>query len=203
MLRARTVATIAAGLVTLSCVYPALRTADVFPDDALVEFARGYDKARARSLWGRFQEEDHVLGKLGDRFWFGWGSFTRIPGAETFGEGETGLDGWWVIRIGSHGIVGVELQYAFFALPVIMAWRRSRRLRDPAVMALLAALMAIVGMRSIDLLLNGWWNSLPIFLAGALSGVSGSLGRRRTPMRRDSQGGPTADVETGSGGIRA
>jgi hypothetical protein len=58
-------------------------------------------------------------------------------------------------------------------LPVLVAWRRVRRWgRRDAI--LLAALMAIVGMRAVDLLINGWWNSMPVFFAGVLWGVSGS-----------------------------
>ncbi len=185
LLKPRTIATIGLGLVTFSCSYPMLRTAKMFPNEELVEFARGWDRERARSLQGRFDEEDFVLGKLGEKFWFGWGNYVRTPGAETFGVGEVGIDGWWVNRIGTHGIIGVELHYAIFAWPVILAWRRSRRLRDPVLMALLAALMVMVGMRSIDLLLNGWWNSLPIFLAGALTGVSSSIGSGGSPTRID------------------
>jgi len=181
LLKARTIAAIGLGLVTLSCTYPALRTADLFPNRKLVEFAQGLDRERARSLSGRFDEEDFVLEGLGEKYWFGWGNYVRTPGAETFGVGEVGIDGWWVNRIGTHGIIGVQLHYAIFGWPVFLAWRRMRRLRDPVLMALLAALMVMVGMRSVDLLLNGWWNSLPVFFAGVLTGVSSSIGRGPPP----------------------
>jgi len=183
VLRPRLFATIALGIATLAVVYPALRMADLFPDEALVSFAARYEKDKARSLEGRFEEEELVLGGLKDRFWVGWGTYGRVPGAETVGGGEKGLDGWWVLRLGTNGIIGVELSYGIMAIPVFVAWRRTRRLRSPALVALLGALMAIIGMRMIDLLLNGWWNHLPIFLAGALSGVLQSLGATRVVPR--------------------
>jgi len=181
----RMLATIALSLTGLACVYPALRMADVFPNQELVALAKDFDAERARSLKGRFDEEDFVLGPIDERIWFGWGTYTRIPGAETFGEGEPGLDAWWVIRLGTNGVVGLELQSAMFLLPVLLAWRRIRRFgkRDAA---LLAALMAIVSIRATDLLINGWWDSLPIYFAGALYGLSGSPpDRERDPVAEE------------------
>jgi hypothetical protein len=126
-----------------------------------------------------------VLDGMGGRFWVGWGTYGRVPGAETFGTGESGIDGWWVVRLGIAGILGVELIYLMMAVPVFLAWRQTRRLRSPALIALLGALMAIIGMRMTDLLLNGWWNHLPVFLAGALSGVTQGLAVRRSVPRAE------------------
>lgn len=193
-------------LVTLACVYPSLRMADLFPYETLVEFARGYDAERARSFEGRFLEEEHVLGQIGDRLWLGWGTISRTPGAETFGQGEVGLDGWWTIRVGSSGIVGVVLYYAMFAIP---AYRSLGRLRfaDRAGGILIGALVCMISIRMIDLIINGWWNSLPVFLAGVLAGVTGNLtrgsriggGQRgRTPVSASNAGAarhlPTSEI---------
>jgi len=176
IVRPRVLAGVGLSLVVLAVTYPAASMLNLFPDEVLVEFASGFDAERARSLEGRFLEEEHVLGSIGDRTWFGWGTYERIPGAETFGTGEVGLDSWWIIRLGTNGIVGVELHYAFLAWPVVSAWRRIRRFgRGDAT--LLASLMAIVGMRAIDLLINGSWNYLPFFLAGSLYGLAHSPSR--------------------------
>ena len=37
----------------------------------------------------------------------------------------------------------------------------------------------------IDLLINGWWNHLPIFLAGALTGITQGLAATRTVQRAE------------------
>jgi hypothetical protein len=175
-MRPRIVLMCGVSLVTLACIYPALRMADLFPYETLVEFARGYDVERARSFEGRFLEEEHVLGQIGDRLWLGWGTISRTPGAETFGRGEQGLDGWWTIRLGSNGIIGVVLYYMMFAIPVFRALPRLR-LADRAGQILLGGLICMISVRMIDLIINGWWNCLPVFLAGVLSGVAGNLKR--------------------------
>jgi len=75
LLKARTIAAIGLGLVTLSCTYPALRTADLFPNRKLVEFAQGLDRERARSLSGRFDERTSCSR--------GWERSTGSAGATT------------------------------------------------------------------------------------------------------------------------
>jgi hypothetical protein len=181
--RPRLLAGISLTVALLAITYPAMSMFGLFPKDALVEVASAFDVERARSLEGRFLEEDHVLGSIGDRVWFGWGTYERIPGAETFGRGEVGLDSWWIIRLGTNGIVGLELHYLLLVWPVASAWRRRRRFRGGDAM-LLASLMAIVALRAVDLLINGWWNYLPVFLAGSLYSLARSRSEVQTESRR-------------------
>ncbi len=50
---------------------------------------------------------------------------------------------------------------------------------------LVGSLLCMISIRMTDLLINGWWNCLPVFLAGVLSGVIGGLTRRkRRPQRQ-------------------
>ena len=72
-----------------------------------------------------------------------------------------GLDGYWIIRFGTHGMIGLELRLALLLVPVGIAWRRQKLLGSLPDRALVVALMAIVAMRAVDLLPNGWWNCLP------------------------------------------
>lgn len=161
-------------LTVFILTYPLLRLSDAFPYQPLVEFAAQYDEERAFSLEGRFLEEEHVIKYLDERLFFGWGGITRTPGADTFGQGEVGLDGWWTIRLGEGGLVGVMLHYLVLALPVLLAWKRMKYIRSIAMQILVTALMAMIALRMTDLLINGWWNSLPVFLAGVLYGVVGT-----------------------------
>ena len=201
-LRPRAVANVSLGLALLVCTYPALRTAGLFPSKQIIDLAERFDEERARSLEGRFDEEEYVLNLMGDRVWFGWGTISRVPGAEGLGGWqaggyEGGLDGFWVIELGVHGAVGMELRLAMLVLPVVVAWRRQRKLGSAREAVLLAALMAIVAMRAVDLLPNGWWNDLPVFLAGALHGLSGAdlraSSRSRPPGTRGAGSGDRAD----------
>ena len=183
--RSTRIAAVALFIAAFTCVYPALRMMDVFPHTALVEFADQYDPDRARSLNGRFAEEDFVLGSIGERIWFGWGHIGRIPGVHSFGEGETGLDGWWVIRTGMSGLLGLQLSYIFFLLvPVLVGWRCIGRLRSHDGAPLFAGLLLCIAVRMVDLLINGWWNCMPVFLGGAALGIAGST--RRSASHRDS-----------------
>jgi hypothetical protein len=174
LLTPRSTAMIAGLLGLFAVTYPALRMAGLFPYEELVQMGYDFDPDRGRSLEGRFLEENHVMDHIGDRLWLGWGNISRTPGAETFGTGEQGLDGWWTIQFGAGGASSVLLHYSLFLIPVLLAWRRMRsHAADSQRFAtLLAALMLIVSIRMVDLLINGWWNSLPVFLAGALYSTS-------------------------------
>lgn len=126
------------------------------------------------SFEGRFLEEDFVFDGLGSRLWFGWGMFDRIPGAITFGVGEVGLDSFLVIRTGLTGILGVELVFLFLMVPIWVTWKRLRFIANRESQFLLVGLMLCVAARMTDFLLNGLWNCLPFFLAGALYGIAKS-----------------------------
>ena len=165
----RLVSAFAATLVLFVCFYPMLQVLDLFPEKPLVEIVASYDADRARSFGGRFDEENMVIQDLGDRLLVGWGDFGRIPGGVIGAPGqEEGLDGWWVIKLGISGLVGLEIGFLVMALPVLRARRRLRQVTSAETRWLVVAAMLCIGVRMIDLLLNGWWNSLPVFLAGAL-----------------------------------
>jgi hypothetical protein len=169
----RRIALFATFLAVFACSYPALQLVGWFPEETLVDLASMYDEARAYSFSGRFREEDFVLDGIGERFWFGWGHFGRIPGAASFGgdTGQAGLDAWWVIKMGMSGILGVELIYFICAIPILIAFRSIGANRTESFVILVAALMLCIAIRMTDLLLNGWWNSFPVFLAGALLSI--------------------------------
>ena len=177
----KTVARVCVLLALLVCTYPALRMGGLFPFEQILDFAGKFDEERERSLEGRFYEEEYVIELMGDRFLWGWGNISRLPGAEGLGGWEAGgyeggLDGYWIIEFGIHGALGLELRLALLLLPIFVAWRKLGKLRSRKEQALLAALMAIVAMRCVDMLPNGWWNNLPVFLSGALYGLARNLG---------------------------
>jgi hypothetical protein len=190
LFKPKKVAAAALALGLLVATYPSLRMADLFPYQKILDLAGRFDAGRERSLEGRFYEEQYVVDMIGDRFWFGWGNISRVPGAEGLLYGiqedafEGGLDGFWIIDFGIHGAVGLALRLSFLLVPILLAWRRMSLLRSAREQALLATLMAIVAMRATDLLVNGWWNDLPAFLAGTLYAFARTLGTERTRVRR-------------------
>jgi len=186
----KTVARVAVVLSLLVISYPALRMWGLFPFEQILELAGRFDEERERSLEGRFYEEEYVIELMGDRFLWGWGNISRVPGAEGLGGWEAGgyeggLDGYWVIEFGIHGAVGLELRLALLLLPVFAAWRKLGRLGSKKEQQLLAALMAIIAMRAVDLLPNGWWNNLPVFLSGALWGLARNMGNEGRDFSRE------------------
>ncbi|MBX3707338.1 MAG: hypothetical protein KF911_11975 [Pseudomonadales bacterium] len=207
MFSPRMISTVGLMLAMFACIYPSLRMMDLFPNEALVEFAAQYDADRARSLEGRFLEEDFVIGSIGERFWVGWGHFSRIPGAGSFGwdTGEPGLDAWWVIRTGMAGFAGTLLAMMFMTLPVFVCWRRSSAYLGSMDTILVGALMICISIRMIDMLLNGWWNCLPVFIAGAIMGatasgaIDSSTPRRKGPRPPSSYGVAGGRLKSGLG----
>jgi hypothetical protein len=187
--RPRSIATVALGLSLFVCVYPALRLADLFPRDQIVALAEAFDPERARSLAGRFDEEEEVLRSTRDRLWLGWGEYSRIR------ANEEGLDGYYNIESGVVGILGMELRLAMLLLPVVVAWRAQPHAASARGQQLLAALMVMLAVRAVDMIPNGWWTNLPVFLAGALFGVSraftGARVGRAVPGLRSDPAAPT------------
>lgn len=170
------------------CIYPVLQVYGLFPEDVLVGVVEDFDDKRARSLNGRFDEEEFVLEQIGERLMVGWGHFARIPGASFagFGTGETGLDAWWVIRLGMSGLLGVIAAFLVCAIPVFRARRMLRSVDSIEVQWLVVATMLCIVVRMADLLLNGWWNSLPVFMAGALYGACANLRSTESASATDS-----------------
>lgn len=171
-LRPRAVAWACLGLALFVGSYPLLRIQGLFPYESLLAVARDFDPERARSLAGRFKEEDQLLEQGWGSLLIGWGNYDRIPIALEPETGSKGIDGFWIIVTGIQGLLGLELRMAFLLIPIAVAWRARLRGWSSQDRALLAALSAIVAIRAVDLLPNGWWTSLPAFLAGALFRIS-------------------------------
>jgi hypothetical protein len=187
-------------MALLAFCYPALRAMDLIPADDIVAWVGKYDAERALSLAGRLGEEEFVIGTSSGRRLFGWGDVARTPGALSYdfqdtdeGGNEGGLDGWWTIMFAARGVVGMLSPFALLAIPVFVARRRAKAINFAPVLPLIAGLMFIVAIRMVDLLLNGWWNNIPMFLAGALFGVLSSQTSSRSwqQARQGAQtGGP-------------
>jgi len=175
----RTIA-LATLLSSFVMLYPLARFADLFPWEELTDMASAINEERMISLYGRFWEEDFVMSQMGDHLWFGWGTIDRVPDAmnvkviERNGAvgGDGGIDPYWVIIMGAFGVVGLELRFALLLLPVFVAHWTFRRHSSPETKVLIATVAVIVAVRAIDLLPNGSWSNLPLFLSGALYRVS-------------------------------
>jgi hypothetical protein len=163
---------LAATLAALVLVYPMLRTTDLFPTQALVGAAEAISPARAFSLNYRFEFDARILEKARERLWLGWGSWGRWRlYDERTGEDVTVSDGYWVIVIGSLGVIGFAGFFLLVLWPVFTAARGLPRIRAPADRVLVATASVIVALHAVDLLPNAHVSSFAVFLAGGLHGT--------------------------------
>lgn len=186
LLSPRAVARIAVVVCLLVTLYPALRLADVVPTEEIVGLASHIDPARAHSLEGRLETESKMLDKARERFVFGWGTNMRNWVFDPFtGQRVIQPDGYWILQVGSRGVVGFVGAFGLCLVPVVLAWSRLGRVGRARDRILLAGLMSMIMIRMVDWIPNGRWTSLPVFLAGALYGsilaLSSARGVRPEP----------------------
>lgn len=194
-----------AGLVTMVILFPALRGADVFPTDTLVEAAETINHERALSLWFRFDQEDQLLERARERVLFGWGMYNRnrVFDLET-GSDLSVTDGDWIIQVGTRGLVGFVGLYGAFALAILLAQRRFDHIAKRRDRILLAGLATISALLIVDLLPNGLFHDLPIFLAGTVAGASTGIADATKRARRRAKREERAQANRqGAGGDRA
>ena len=174
----------------VSCSDPALRTTDTFPTDALVAQAEKINEERALSLWFRFDQEYQLLQRALEQPLFGWGGYNRNRHFDPVtGEDLSVTDGDWAIQIGSRGLVGFVAVYGLMTVPVVLTWRRIKKVKKRQDRQRLAALALITSLLVVDLLPNGLFHCLPFFLSGALFGLLQGLsdtrhGAPQAPRRR-------------------
>lgn len=187
-------------LALLTLLYPVLRTTDTFPTDSLVEQAEKINEERALSLWFRFDQEYQLLQRALEQPLFGWGGYNRNRHFDPVtGEDLSVTDGDWAIQIGSRGLVGFTAVYGLLTVPVVLTFRRIKRVRRRQDRQRLAALALITSLLVVDLLPNGLFHCLPFFLSGALFGLLQGLSDKRqsapaTPRRRR-RGGRQREVD--------
>ncbi|MGB5194911.1 MAG: hypothetical protein WBN70_18140, partial [Polyangiales bacterium] len=170
----------AAGLAGFLFLYPLLRANDVIPVEALEAWAEDeYGRERARSMTLRLENEGRLLDRALERPWFGWGSYCRACVFERWsGESSTVSirDGAWIIRFGDHGIVGFIGAFGLLLFPLIALVRRMKYVPRVSDRRLLGGLGLMVGFAAFDLIPNGDFTRLALFLGGALWGcLSGIL----------------------------
>jgi hypothetical protein len=189
----------AAGVALTILFYPMLRSLDVVPVGAALEWAEAIDARRAGSLQFRVEQEDQLLARANRRPLFGWGGWgrNRVYNEETGANAST-TDGRWVILFGTYGWVGYIAEYGLLTAPILMLALRRRRLaaaRDSTIIALV--LNAVL----IDMLLNDTLTPVVWLLAGGLlayversSDVAAPAAEPGAPARR----GPRIPVVVGA-----
>jgi hypothetical protein len=187
--RPKTQFRVATLLVTISLMYPLLRSFDLVPTTLIIEVAKSIDKPRAESLEYRFDNEDKLLQRAFKRPLFGWGRFgrSRIYDADT-GKDLSVTDGRWVIDLGQFGLVGFLSEFGLLAICVYRAASAFRLAQSAKKQLALATLALIVSINIFDLLPNSGLIPWTWLISGALLGQAEelALARRSSKSREPS-----------------
>ena len=176
---------VATVLAAVALLYPAMRMADVFPTNTVLEISRAFNEARAHSLEFRFDQEDALVQRATQRIWFGWGRYGRN---RVFKEDWQGIgvdasvtDGRWIITFGQFGLFGFLAEFGLLAFPIFRSAAALRRLDSSRDAVAFAAIALMIAINMIDLLPNATLNSWTWLLTGALLGCSETvLARKQT-----------------------
>lgn len=180
-LKAKTILRVAVVLACIVAAYPVMRATETFPRKEIVDFAAQASQDRAASLDFRFENEEMLLTKALERPWFGWGGFARAHVYDERGINISVVDGAWIGLVSSYGIVGFVARFGLLLIPIFMARRTMKRLSG-SDQALLSGISLITIVYVVDLLPNGMFNELPMFLAGTVTGLA--QGMAVQPARR-------------------
>lgn len=179
-------------LVMLPIGYMTARTVGGWSGEQLVTMTENaVNPGRAQSLEFRLHHEGEIADRAMKRPLFGWGRFGRWRiRDEATGRDRTVSDGFWVITLGSQGLVGLASVTAIFVVPVVMLARRLRPVqwRDPRL-ASAVVLAVVVAVSLINNLPNANANPVVTVAIGALATFAASLPPRRARSRADRKTG--------------
>lgn len=162
--------------------FPLLKVADLVPEEALLSMAESINEERRDSLNVRFTNEERLVEHARERFLFGWGGWGRNRVYDPItGEDISITDGFWIIVLGTQGLVGYFAVFGLLSLPVIALWRLTRRSKVGDVDPLAGGLCIIVGFNLIELLPNSSQMPSTWLMVGALLGYAESLARSGAP----------------------
>lgn len=176
-------------LVTIALTYPMLRIADLIPTTSILEITRDISVGRSESLGTRFSNEDDLLQRAWERRWFGWGRYGRNRVYHGWQGGDSSItDGFWIITLGSFGIVGFLATFGALALSVFRAAAALRYAPNMRDAVCLSALALIVAFNIFDMLPNAPDTPYLWLITGALFGRAEALraaSRQRVQVRRN------------------
>jgi hypothetical protein len=160
-------------LLCIAPLYATVRITGVWEAESVVSMTdRSIGKDRAQSLEFRLQNESLLVTKALERPIVGWGGWGRSRIYDEYGQAITIADGLWIVTLGERGFLGLVTLGFLLLLPVARLILRhgSRPWTEPAFAG--AAVAAVVlGLYSIDCLLNAMVNPVFLLLAGSLTAL--------------------------------
>ena len=191
-------------LLAIPPSYTILRTFNIWSGQEVVQISQALAGAdRAQSIEYRLNMENLLTARAMEQPLFGWGRFNRMQVVNERGQVLTVPDSYWIIALGSSGIVGLASLIAMMLLPLFFMVRRFpvATWSDPRVGPAVSLAM-ILAMTMVDYLSNAMPN--PLYAAGDRRGGrpvggrptgwpprgSGSQPRRRVRPDGRGSGGP-------------
>lgn len=172
-------------------LYVNAATETFFSDQLITYLSRIFPEDRLASLQFRFDNEELLVDRAREMFWFGWGGFGRSR--VMFEDGSfTVQDSLWVLAFGERGIIGLFCLFGAMLLPTLaLIWLRCppRLWFKPKIGGSIALSIA-VSLYMIDCILNAMVNPLYILAAGGIAGLAmkplekGAADNRLTPIPR-------------------
>jgi hypothetical protein len=161
------------------CLYPWLRATDIFPVDGILDTFAKISEERMLSLKFRFDNEDLLIAHAMEKPWFGWStSYGRNNLWDEYGKMATTTDGAWIIALGNGGLLGLSLYLSIPVVSIFLAAKRARKIKDPRIKTMVAALNLYLSIMWVDILPNGQFTLMAFFLGGALCSMTKTLGSR-------------------------
>jgi hypothetical protein len=159
--------------LAIPTTYMVMRMTGLWDGNSLIEASRavGGDD-RAGSLMIRIRNETAFINRAMQQPIFGWGGFGRSRPTDAEAGFRVLSDGYWIIILGQHGLVGLSLLTWYFTAPVAMflsRWR-SAAVTHPWL-APAFALSLVLMMFMTDCLFNAMPNVVFGLVAGGLAGL--------------------------------
>lgn len=195
---------IAAVLVALALLYPAMKGAGLVPAEAMLQQVESISTERAGSLHARFANEDLLLERAAEKPLFGWGSWGRNHLHDPVsGRILTIADGRWIIVLGVYGWIGFLAEFGLLAMPIFLVGYqclvKARDIQQPLRSApsvplqrkfapispkmesfyYIGPLALLLAVNVVDLLPNATLTPMTWIIAGALLGHAELLARQR------------------------
>ena len=165
LLPAAWVSRLVALLALVTVFYPLLNVMGWFPKAAVLELVAGFSTDRAASLNFRFGHETALLERALEKPWFGWGGWGRNRLEDSV------TDGYWVIKLGTAGLIGFLAAYGIITATAMGAVSTIRGASGFADRPILVGVVMIAVMLGVNSIPNAGMHNVAWYLIGAASAV--------------------------------
>ena len=163
-------------LLLIPVFYVSLRSSTDWGAAQLVEAAAIIDEDRAGSLNFRLYNDRQLVVKALDRPMLGWGAWGRNRAYNEDGEDISVTDGLWVIIVGQHGLIGLISWLGITLLPpALYVTRAGPKSLGQAALAPLTVACVLLGIHTIDWLMNAFTNPTYFLMAGGIVTIASKL----------------------------